>query len=116
MLSGSLTLPSFAAAAGRWQRRYRRHGGRLRGSDSRRTQQRYTNCRKLGDADDPGSRDLAAFNLDMVFVFDGGPNQGCTISTFASDFDLSIAFSGAGGATAFNNTKIPTTTSEIVRP
>lgn len=62
----------------------------------------------LGAATIQGPGDLAAVNLEGVFVFDGGPNQGWTISNIRFlDFDLSIGFfNGAGGSTAFNNTKI----------
>jgi hypothetical protein len=62
----------------------------------------------LGAATIQGPGDLAAVNLEGVFVFDGGPNQGWTISNIRIlDFDLSIAFFDEGkGVTAFNNTKI----------
>jgi hypothetical protein len=62
----------------------------------------------LGAATIQGPGDLAAVNLEGVLVFDGGPNQGWTISNIRFvEFDLSIAFfNGAGGVTAFNNTKI----------
>jgi uncharacterized repeat protein (TIGR01451 family) len=62
----------------------------------------------LGSATIQGPGDLAAFDLEGVFVFDGGPNQGWTISNLRIlDFDLSIGFFfGEGGVNAFNNTKI----------
>ncbi|MCU1347076.1 MAG: hypothetical protein JWO56_106, partial [Acidobacteria bacterium] len=62
----------------------------------------------LGSATIQGPGDLPAANLEGVFVFDGGPNQGWTISNLRIlDFDLSIGFfNGAGGVTAFNNTVI----------
>jgi nitrous oxidase accessory protein NosD len=62
----------------------------------------------LGDARIQGPGDLAAVNLEGVFVFDGGDNQNWTISNLEIfDFDLAIGmFFGAGGADAFNNTTI----------
>ncbi|HET9223953.1 MAG TPA: DUF11 domain-containing protein, partial [Roseiflexaceae bacterium] len=62
----------------------------------------------LGAATIQGPGDLAAQNLEGFLVFDGGDNQGWTISNLRMlDFDLSIGmFSGAGGADAFNNTRI----------
>jgi HYR domain-containing protein len=62
----------------------------------------------LGAATIQGPGDLAAVNLEGVLVFDGGDNQGWTISNIRFlDFDLSIGFfNGAGGADAFNNTTI----------
>ncbi|HEY1012818.1 MAG TPA: right-handed parallel beta-helix repeat-containing protein, partial [Herpetosiphonaceae bacterium] len=62
----------------------------------------------LGAATISGPGDLAAKNLESVLVFDGGPNQGWTISQLRiADFDLAIGmFSGAGGASAFDNTRI----------
>lgn len=60
----------------------------------------------LGAATIQGPGDLAAVNLEGVFVFDGGPNQGWTISNIQfKDFDLSIGFF-ATPSNAFNNTKI----------
>ena len=60
----------------------------------------------LGAATIQGPGDLAAVNLEGVFVFDGGPNQGWTISNIRfMDFDLSIGFF-ATPVNAFNNTKI----------
>lgn len=60
----------------------------------------------LGAATIQGPGDLAAVNLEGVFVFDGGPNQGWTISNLQfKDFDLSIAFF-ATAAADFNNTKL----------
>ncbi len=55
---------------------------------------------------EPG--DLPAVNLEGVLVFDGGDNQGWTISNMEIlDFDMAIAmFNGAGGSDAFNNTII----------
>jgi uncharacterized repeat protein (TIGR01451 family) len=62
----------------------------------------------LGAATIQGPGDLAAQNLEGFLVFDGGDNQGWTISNLRIvDFDLGIGmFSGAGGADAFNNTRI----------
>lgn len=62
----------------------------------------------LGAATIQGPGDLANVNLEGVFFFDGGPNQGWTISNIRFlDFDNAIGFfNGAGGVTAFNNTKI----------
>lgn len=62
----------------------------------------------LGVATIQGPGDLAGVNLEGVLVFDGGDNQGWTISNIRFvDFDLSIAFFfGAGGVDAFNNTHI----------
>ena len=62
----------------------------------------------LGDATIQGPGDVATVDLEGVFFFDGGPNQGWTISnTRFVDFDLAIGFfSGGGGVTAYNNTKI----------
>jgi hypothetical protein len=62
----------------------------------------------LGDATIQGPGDLAAVNLEGVLYFDGGDNQGWTISNIRFlDFDLPIGmFSGAGGADAFNSTHI----------
>ena len=62
----------------------------------------------LGDATIQGPGDLAGANLEGVLVFDGGDNQGWTISNIRFlDFDLSIGmFSGAGGADAYNDTEI----------
>jgi hypothetical protein len=60
----------------------------------------------LGAATIQGPGDLAAVNLEGVFVFDGGPNQGWTISNIRFvEFDLSIGFF-ATPVNAFNNTKI----------
>jgi HYR domain-containing protein len=60
----------------------------------------------LGAATIQGPGDLAAVNLEGVFVFDGGPNQGWTISNIQfKEFDLSIAFF-ATTPTDFNNTNI----------
>jgi uncharacterized repeat protein (TIGR01451 family) len=62
----------------------------------------------LGAATIQGPGDLAAQNLEAFLVFDGGDNQGWTISNLRIlDFDLGVGmFSGAGGVDAFNNTKI----------
>ena len=62
----------------------------------------------LGSATIQGPGDLPAVNLEGVLVFDGGDNQGWTISNLRFvDFDLGIGmFYGAGGSDAFNNTKI----------
>jgi uncharacterized repeat protein (TIGR01451 family) len=62
----------------------------------------------LGAATIQGPGDLAAQNLEAFLVFDGGDNQGWTISNLRIlNFDLGIGmFSGAGGADAFNNTRI----------
>ena len=62
----------------------------------------------LGDATFQGPGDLAAVNLEAVFVFDGGDNRNWTISNLRFlDFDLSIGlFGGAGGTDAFNDTEI----------
>ncbi|MCA1613284.1 MAG: hypothetical protein LC800_03820, partial [Acidobacteria bacterium] len=62
----------------------------------------------LGDATFQGPGDLAAVNLEGVFVFDGGDNQNWTISFLRFlDFDLSIGmFAGAGGVDAFDDTEI----------
>jgi hypothetical protein len=62
----------------------------------------------LGTARIQGPGDLAAVNLEGVFVFDGGDNQNWTISNLEIfDFDLSIGmFNGAGGSDAYNGTTI----------
>ena len=62
----------------------------------------------FGDATIEGPGDLSGVDLEAVLIFDGGPNQGWTISNLRFvNFDLTIAmFEGAGGAAAFNNTKI----------
>ena len=62
----------------------------------------------LGTARIQGPGDLAGANLEGVFYFDGGDNQGWTISNLEIfDFDLSIGFFlGAGGVDAFNDTTI----------
>lgn len=62
----------------------------------------------LADATIQGPGDLAAVNLESVLVFDGGDNQGWTISNIRfRDFDLALGFfAGAGGADAFNDTHI----------
>ena len=62
----------------------------------------------LGSATIQGPGDLAAVNLEAFLVFDGGDNQGWTISNLRIlDFDLSIGmFNGAGGPDAFNGTII----------
>jgi hypothetical protein len=62
----------------------------------------------LGTASIQGPGDLAAVNLEGVLIFDGGDNQGWTISNMEFlDFDLTIGmFNGAGGSDAFNNTTI----------
>jgi hypothetical protein len=62
----------------------------------------------LGDATIQGPGDLAGVDLEGFLVFDGGPNQGWTISNLRIlDFDLSIGmFNGAGGVDAFSNTTI----------
>lgn len=58
----------------------------------------------LGDATIQGPGDLAAANLEGVFVFDGGKNQNWTISNLEIfDFDLSIAFFDPAPVDAFNN-------------
>ena len=61
-----------------------------------------------GTASIQGPGDLAAIDLESVLVFDGGDNQGWTISNMTfSGFDLSIGmFNGAGGSDAYNNTTI----------
>jgi len=71
----------------------------------------------LGDATIQGPGDLAAINLEGVFVFDGGDNQNWTISNLnIFDFDLSIGmFSGAGGSDAFKNTHITNNHIRIAR-
>ena len=71
----------------------------------------------LGAATIQGPGDLAAVNLEGVFVFDGGPNQGWTISNIRfMDFDLSIAFFDEGhGVTAFNNTHLTNNYIRIAR-
>ena len=62
----------------------------------------------LGDATIQGPGDLATFDLEAVFYFDGGDNQGWTISNIRFlDFDNAIGmFLGAGGADAFAGTHI----------
>jgi hypothetical protein len=62
----------------------------------------------LGTATIQGPGDLAALDLEGVFFFNGGDNQGWTISNIRFvDFDLTIGFFvGVGGLDAFNNTKI----------
>ena len=62
----------------------------------------------LGAATIQGPGDLPNANLEGVLDFEGGPNQNWTISNIRFlDFDLSIGmFSGAGGVTAYNGTKI----------
>jgi uncharacterized repeat protein (TIGR01451 family) len=62
----------------------------------------------LGSATIQGPGDLPAVDLESFLVFDGGDNQGWTISNLQIfDFDLSIGmFNGAGGSDAFNNTII----------
>ncbi|MEO6131602.1 MAG: SprB repeat-containing protein, partial [Saprospiraceae bacterium] len=62
----------------------------------------------LGSASISGPGDLAAVNLEGGLVFDGGDNQGWTLSNMTySGLDLSIGmFNGAGGTDAFNNTTI----------
>ncbi len=62
----------------------------------------------LGDATIQGPGDLAAIDLEGVFFFNGGDNQGWTFSNIRYlDFDMTIGmFNGAGGADAFNNTQI----------
>ena len=62
----------------------------------------------LGSATIQGPGDLATVNLEAFLVFDGGDNQGWTISNLRIlDFDLSIGmFNGAGGPDAFNGTII----------
>jgi len=63
----------------------------------------FTGTDDQGRGDHQGPGDLAAANLEGVFVFDGGDNQGWTISNLEIfDFDLSIGmFNGAGGSDAF---------------
>jgi uncharacterized repeat protein (TIGR01451 family) len=62
----------------------------------------------LGSTRIQGPGDLAARNLEGVFNFAGGDNQNWTISNLEIfDFDLAIGmFSGAGGADAYNSTRI----------
>ena len=62
----------------------------------------------LGSASIDGPGDLAGVNLEGVFYFDGGDNQGWTISNLTfNQFDLPIGmFFGAGGTDAFSNTTI----------
>ncbi len=62
----------------------------------------------LGAAAIEGPGDLASVNLEAFLIFDGGPNQNCTISNLRiRNFDLSIAmFNGAGGVSAFDGTVI----------
>ncbi|MCM3873670.1 MAG: hypothetical protein ND895_23535, partial [Pyrinomonadaceae bacterium] len=63
----------------------------------------------LGAATIQGPGDLAVFDLEGVFFFDGGDNQNWTISNIRFlDFDNAIGmyFGVAGGADAFNNTHI----------
>ena len=62
----------------------------------------------LGSATIQGPGDLAAVNLEGVFFFNGGDNQGWVISNVRYlDFDLAIGmFNGAGGADAYNGTQI----------
>ncbi|MBO0697378.1 MAG: hypothetical protein J2P46_03200 [Zavarzinella sp.] len=62
----------------------------------------------LGATTIQGPGDLPQFDLEGVFVFDGGKNQNWTISNLQIfDFDLSIGmFFGAGGSDAFNGTTI----------
>ncbi|MGZ8833831.1 MAG: hypothetical protein ACXW19_11630, partial [Thermoanaerobaculia bacterium] len=79
----------------------------------------------LGNATIQGPGDLAAVNLEGFLFFDGGDNQGWTISNLRIlDFDLSIGFFfGAGGVDAFNNTliqnnfiRVPTDLNATVAP
>ncbi len=62
----------------------------------------------VGGATIQGPGDLAAENLEGVFVYSGGDNQNTTISNLRIlDFDLSIGmFFGAGGTDAFNGVQI----------
>jgi hypothetical protein len=62
----------------------------------------------LGNATIQGPGDLAAANLEAVFVFDGGDNKNWIIENLQiKDFDLSIYFgNGAGGTDAFDNLKV----------
>jgi len=55
-----------------------------------------------------GPGDLAAANLEAVFVFDGGDNQSWIVENLEiKDIDLAIYFgNGAGGVDAFNNVKV----------
>jgi hypothetical protein len=68
----------------------------------------FTSSGGLGSAEIQGPGDLMGVNLEGVLIFDGGDNQGWTISDLRFlDFDLSIGFfNGAGGSDAFNNTTI----------
>jgi uncharacterized repeat protein (TIGR01451 family) len=68
----------------------------------------------LGSATIQGPGDLPAVNLESFIVFDGGDNQGWTISNLRIlDFDLGIGmFFGAGGTDAFNFTLI---TNNLIR-
>lgn len=61
-----------------------------------------------GAATIQGPGDLAVFDLESVFYFDGGPNLGWTISNIRFlDFDNAIGFYyGSFGANAFNGTTI----------
>ena len=62
----------------------------------------------LGAGTIQGPGDLPGVELEGVFFFNGGDNQGWTISNIRFlDFDLTIGmFAGAGGLDAFNNTHI----------
>ncbi|MBK6450470.1 MAG: right-handed parallel beta-helix repeat-containing protein [Saprospiraceae bacterium] len=62
----------------------------------------------LGSASIDGPGDLPGVNLEGGLVFDGGDNQGWTLSNMTySGLDLSIGmFNGAGGTDAYNNTTI----------
>jgi len=55
-----------------------------------------------------GPGDLAAANLEAVFVFDGGDNKNWIIENLEiKDVDMAIAFfNGAGGNDAFNDVKV----------
>lgn len=79
----------------------------------------------LGAATIQGPGDLAAYDLEGVFFFNGGPNQNWVISNLRLlDFDLGIGmFQGAGGGTAFNGTtitnnyiRVPTDLNPVVAP
>lgn len=61
----------------------------------------------LGAARIQGPGDLANFDLEGVFFFDGGVNQGWTISNLEIfDFDMAIGMFGDTNSSAFDNTTI----------
>src|SRR5262245_17580938 len=78
----------------------------------------------LGSATIQGPGDLAAVDLEGVFVFNGGPNQNWTISNLQIyDFDFSIGMFSAVNTSAFNNTtitnnhiRIPNDLNDVVAP